>query len=212
MGVVVSLPTAAMDYYLYGDNSNTVANYLQNQISNINMNGLTEFGNKMLTGLQSAYTYVTDSFIKSGIYNSLRGIGLNVSGNYVQNLQTFEQLTSANLTMQRWIMANPEVRQIYNDGNCDGYSETYVDMFPKTIGASHYDYRRVTNGVAVEEGDKFVIKRYDEDLLEGDRELSHEDKMAILSTWNSIEFFTKQCRLDFTNPVCSEDNAIDMNR
>ncbi len=106
--------------------------------------------------------------------------------NYVLPLITLENQQNASPVMQRWIMANPEIRSIYLKQRCDGYNETYTNLYGNKIGEEHYDYRRVMNGIGVEQenGDIDFVQYFDE-LVEGDRELTLLEQTDILNTWNT---------------------------
>lgn len=115
-----------------------------------------------------------------------------------QNIGHFQQ---AGTEMQRWIMANPVVRESYHAQKCDGYSGSYVDMHPGKIGESHYDYRRVMDGVVQEsEEHGWVAKFYMDELLPGDVELDHNKKIDIMSTWDIAELFMAKANEDPTDP------------
>ncbi len=106
--------------------------------------------------------------------------------------------------MQNYIMANPMIRELYNQQLCDGYSDTYTDIDKNTIGDKHYHYRRVMDAVVQDTTDSegnydWVSKNYMEDLLEGDRELEIEEKAKVLSTWEVMNAFIKAGQ-DPTNP------------
>jgi hypothetical protein len=109
-------------------------------------------------------------------------------GNYVQYLNDIGQMQWASNTMQRWIMANPSIRQRYLDQTIEGYEGTYIGPEnPEELGETHYDYRRVMNGV-VEDSEEhgWTSTTYFEDLYEGDRELQLEEQVDILDTWSNI--------------------------
>ena len=94
--------------------------------------------------------------------------------------------------MQRWIMANPDVRKLYHEQRIDGYSDTYEDIHENSIGESHYDYRRVMNGIVVDNDDEeadygWSSVTYFEDLAEEDRELRIDEQYDILSSWHYLQ-------------------------
>lgn len=97
------------------------------------------------------------------------------------------QFQYATVVMQRWVMAEPTVRQMFHAQLCDGYSDTYVDAQPGAIGKDHYDYRRVTNGVYVTQPDgTFAATTWVEDLHANDSELHMAEKSDILETWSNL--------------------------
>lgn len=106
---------------------------------------------------------------------------------YICYLPDIDSIQNTGLVMQRWVMANPEVRKLYHRQLCDGYSSTYEDVFPNDIKEDHYDYRRVTDGVMMENKEgNYTTKWYIEDLLPSDRHLTSNEKIDIINTWNII--------------------------
>lgn len=113
--------------------------------------------------------------------------------NAIVPLRTVEELQSARPAMQRYIMANPNLRALYHKQLCDGYSDTYRDLEPTKIGEDHYEYRRVMNGIVQdaidpESGEKtWMATYYFDDLHEGDRELDAEEQFDILDAWDACD-------------------------
>jgi hypothetical protein len=197
MGIVVDIPQAGLDYVLYGDKSNLVKSYLENQLSNIPV-VFNEFTQRIQDNLNASYQWVTDTLTKYNILNRLRKNNVNIVDNYFTELLTFEALQNANPTMQRWVMAHPVVRQEYINNNIEGYPDSYVNIFGNDIGSEDYNYRRVMDGVVQDTEDGFVINHYIDELLPGDRELDHNEKAVILNTWDAIDWFKQNCDFDFT--------------
>lgn len=76
---------------------------------------------------------------------------------YISKIAEFQHAP----TMQRWIMAEPTVRQMYFDQKLDGYSDTYSTT-DKTVGMMHLDYQKVIDGVYREDenGDISITEFY----------------------------------------------------
>lgn len=117
----------------------------------------------------------------------------------VRSLFDVIDFQTATPTMQRWVMACPEVRSVYHKQQCDGYSETYVDDAPGKIGHDHYDYRRVMNGIVQEIDGEYMTYVYSEDLKPGDTELPLVEQAAILTTWDIAKLMFKKGYDDLTN-------------
>ena len=194
MGLVLTMSEPAIDKMLYGDRSNFLATYLQNQLQNIGpaFNAMSE---RIHGALSNSYNFVTDKLVQYGIRNELSSAGVNYLDNYYNELLTWQALQEANPTMQRWVMSHPEVRQLYVDQNLDGYSDTYTNVFGKGVGKEDYNYRRATNGVIGDDG----YTLYFEDLLHGDRELDHYEKDIIQNTFSAISWVLNNTEFDFTN-------------
>lgn len=197
MGIVLNISEPALDHVLYGDKSQVVGNYLAMQLQNLPP-AFNDFTQRVYNSVQNTYNYVTDKLTQYGILNQLQQQGVQSVGNYYMQLDSFQQLQEANVTMQRWVMSHPELRQHYLDQNLDGYSEEYNNVFGNGIGVNDYNYRRVMDGVPVDYDDHFTVNYYLEDLMEGDRELDHYEKTLILHTYDTIDWLLRTEKFDFT--------------
>ena len=197
MGIVVNVPEAGLDYVLYGDKSNVISNYLYNQMQALPQ-AYNEFSERVRNAMSASYNYVNDKLTQYGILNQLQNSGLKVVDNYYEELLTFQQLQNANLTMQRWVMTHPQIKQMYIDQNLDGYSGTYKNISGKTAGEEDYNYRLVMDGGLIPTEDGWTVKHYLEDLQIGDRELTHFEKVRIRNTWEAMDWFLSTSNFDFT--------------
>jgi hypothetical protein len=198
MGVVLTIPEASVDYVLYGDNRQTVATYLSNQLSQLPSH-FNEFGNRMIETVKRTYNYLTDELLHRTIQNKAQQVSAYLDNAGIYACNSFDELQNASVSMQRWIMANPNLRKVYLAQNCDGYSNTYVNLSKTDIGQTHYDYRRVMHGIPVSTDTGFNVHFYDEDLELGDRKLSHLEVKSILTTWETIDLILGDTKFDFTN-------------
>lgn len=116
-----------------------------------------------------------------------------------RELTTLDQLQEAPRCMQRWLMACPDLREYYNDGGCAGY-DYYEDRFPNTIGRTHYDYRRVMDGVFYrnDEG-KVMTTEYLDSLLDRDDLLTIVQKNAIQTSWQTMKKHLEESNMDPTS-------------
>ena len=194
MGLVLSMSEPAIDKMLYGDRSNFLATYLQNQLQAIGP-AFNDMSQRIYSALNNSYNFVTDKLLQFGIRNELASAGVNYLDNYYQELLSWQALQQANPTMQRWVMSHPQIRQHYLDQNLDGYSDSYSNVFGKEVGKEDYNYRRATNGVIGDDG----YSLYFEDLMPGDRELDHYEKDILQNTFSAIDWMLEQCQWDFTN-------------
>lgn len=194
MGIVVNLSAPAIDKMLYGDRSNFLTTYLQNQMQQLTP-AFNAMGQKLYDSLMTSYNYVTDKLTQYSIRNELSSVGIQYLDNYYQELLDWTALQNANVTMQRWVMSHPTLRQHYIDQNLDGYSDTYVNISGKNVGKEDYNYRRAMNGVMTDDG----YSLYFEDLMPGDRELDHYEKDIIQNTFSAIDWMLSNCDFDFTN-------------
>lgn len=111
-------------------------------------------------------------------------------------------LQQAKLTMQRWLMADPEIREMRNQQICDGYSKTYDDWEPNRIGEDHADYRRVTDGIFMEdeEGGGCCTSYY-ESHVNAEDDLTFTQQVDIKAAWGAQRLLMKRRREDTTSPL-----------
>lgn len=119
--------------------------------------------------------------------------------NAIVELHNIEQLQTAGPVMQRWIMAEPGIRQMYLNGEVSGYAETYENLHGNGIGAQHYDWRQVMSGIATVADDHFGYTTYVEDTGE-DNPLSLYEKVDILRTWQQVQTALSEGEQDPTSP------------
>lgn len=98
----------------------------------------------------------------------------------IRSLTRVEDIQNAPRTMERWVMANPNVRTRVRQGILDGYNLSYEDEDPEATPERHIDYKRVMDGSWE---DEHYVQYWDERLEDEELKLSFQDKMAIKSTW-----------------------------
>lgn len=195
---IINGGSIAWDAIAYGEQNSLNVDYFKNQLQNIG-NNLNERVMGYYHDAQQIFHSFTNNDVLRTMRNAMKSASLLFQENIIKTIDTMDEIQNASLQMQRWIMANPVVREMYHQQRCDGYSDTYVDLQPNKIADNHYDYRRVMDGIFVSENneDKFTI--YMEDLHEGDRELILSEQNDILTTWNIIEMFMSQGLKDPTS-------------
>lgn len=208
MGTVVTIPEAALDYAIYGDNTRTISNYLTHQLQQMPQ-AMNAFGSRIYNAMLASYNYVNDVMTKHSLMGTLQQRGIDVIDNYIMPLHSVQALQNANPTMQRWVMAHPEVKQLYNEQNIDGYSDSYVNIFGKGVGEEDYNYRLIMDGILQDDGKQSWTKHYDEELIPGDRRLDHPEKVMILSTHEYMSYVLASSDIDFT---CKSDELVKINR
>lgn len=174
--------------------------FLQQQFENTSV-ALTDAGKRFMDGARDIYERVSGSQAMRALRASGRKIKSMWQSDTIRALVNIGELQHAPLSMQRYVMAQPDIRHLYHQQRCDGYSGTYVDMHPNDIGENHYDYRRVTNGLFIEQPDgELVAVTYFEDLYEGDRELLLEEQVDIFElTWSAVRNAVRAGREDPTS-------------
>ena len=161
--------------------------WIREQFNNASSH-LTEMGRNFMEGAADLYRRLNDPMIAKMARRAVRGFAGLGHPNMIAKLTTITEIQAAKPVMQRYIMALPELRRLYHQQRCDGYSDSYVDHQPGKVGDAHYDYCRVMNGIIQEYQDEagndtWKVVMYPDDLEEGDRELDLDEQSAILTCW-----------------------------
>lgn len=185
--VMVIQGAEAFDALAFGSQHPGTLNFLESQRTAVR-NNLNEFGRQFL---QTADTYMqrfnNAEFVRI-TRAALRKAQYVWRNDELMELKSIGEIQQAKPIMQRYIMAEPELRQMYIEQRVDGYSDTYVDLEPGRVGRDHYDYRRVVNAVFVpNEEDNLVSTTYYETLRADDRELYPTEQVAVLATWHGLK-------------------------
>lgn len=190
--VVQAGNVATFDYLLYPEQNLMNKAYLENQLNSFNTQ-ISDIGRKFIEETRDIYNRINDSSIIRAAKAAIRAVKGVFHPNTIYTLYSLDELRSAQSAMQRFIMAEPTIRETFHLQRCNGYSDTYMDMYPNDVGEKHYDYRRVMDGIVkdieTEEGYDWVATRYFEELVEGDRDLSLGEQVSILSSWDIAKMF-----------------------
>jgi hypothetical protein len=202
---VVSGGVAEFNALAYQERHPSTIQFLQSQFDNVRTT-FTEAGQRFMAGARELF----EQFNGDEALRRARALARTVKNafqrNEIRSIFDLAGSQAANQEMQRWIMANPSIRQSYFDQRLDGYSDSYVDMHPGMIRDDHYDYQRVMNGMlqevpAEQEGEDEGWKAtfYFTPVEEGDRELDVSEQSDILSTWQYINAIMQIGEDDPTN-------------
>jgi hypothetical protein len=149
-------------------------------------------GHQFAQGVVDAY----QSFYSDEAIHRAR-VGISRVKSYFQEdrivqLTSIYDIQQAAPVMQRYIMAEPSLAKMYDQGRCEGYG--YTNPFPNQYGDDNYNYRRVMNGmVQMVPGDEdtphgWKAEIYIEELMEGDRELILPEQVAVTNTWKAVRY------------------------
>jgi hypothetical protein len=191
---------SAFDHLAFGQQDAGLRTYLANQWDNASSQ-LSNCVNVFMDKAREAYEYSISSDALRMARAVTRKIQHGFGSDNIRPLTDVGEIQQAMPTMQRWIMANPMVREEYRWGRCDGYSESYSPSDPNSVGEDHIDYRRVVDGIFLEDEDgELVANCYFDELPEGETELLMEEQVDILTTWQAVEAAMKAKRDDPTSP------------
>jgi hypothetical protein len=196
----------SFDYLAFPSQNPMNTVYLENQLSNFSQS-LTDIGRQFIETSKAIYEKVNDSNairIAKAALRMAKGI---FHPNEIVSLTTIDEMRFAQPVMQRYIMAEPTVRTFFHKQQCDGYSSSYFDPEPTSIGKDHYDYRRVMSGIIVDEVDsegneRWVSHNYYDEARDNEPELDFQEKVTILKTWNIAKMFIEAGQ-DPTDPFAA---------
>lgn len=201
---IISGGLGAFDALVYGEQNPVNQGYFARSLEQFPaLQTVSDVGRHFIDSAKAAYEAFNGSEAMQLIRAATRQAVALFQPEIIKSIFDIADFQTASLTMQRWVMANPVVRQSYFDQRCEGYADTYTDVDPGKIRDEHYDYRRVMHGVVQLEDDSWQAKFYMENLRTGDRDLTTADKVDILQTWKMVEMFIKAGESDPTSPYNS---------
>lgn len=190
---------AAFNSLAYGNLTQDTVQFFQHQLANAPQ-VVGEYGNMFRDATKQIYTdFISSEALEKARLALLYSNQLE-SHDVIRTFTLLQEFQAAQAVMQRWIMANPVVGDLYNRQLCDGFSDTYVSTSNGKVGHDNYDYRRVMDGIVDEDKDgNLTYSLYFEDLKEGDIDLHVTEQSRILTSWDIGNILIKQ-GLDITNP------------
>jgi hypothetical protein len=178
----------AFDALLYPEQNPNNDFYIQQQLNNFSQT-LTHVGRQFIEGAKTVYEQLNSPEALRAAKAALRAARGYFTPNTIMYLDSLEAMQAAKSVMQRWIMAQPDVRDLYLAQRCAGYHDEYTNVFGNTRLDDNYDYRRVMDAIAVDDDDGWYVRYYPDDILDGDKELNFIEKVEILSTWDIVKMF-----------------------
>lgn len=183
---MATLVNGGMDAFqtsIYGTPHPATLEFIQRKIAGAS-EMLTAAGQQFMSNVHQLY----EQFSGENALRMLRAAGRAAAHMFqtdaIRYLGNISDMQYAPPCMQRWVMAEPTIRQMYYDNRIDGYSNSYVDLHPNDMGEDHYDYRRVMTGVLVfHEDGGYRARTYGDELLGDDYELTMEERADIQDTW-----------------------------
>lgn len=190
---------------MYGESNPRTLQYLNEQMHRATQT-LTSSGQQFMDWGRSLFEHLESSETTRAIRAAGRALRSLWDTDEIRPFREIGQFQFAQSKMQRWIMAEPTVRSYFDQQRVDGYSDQYVDLFPKVSGADHYDWRRVMDGVVTldkepnEDGEYgWTAVNYLEELLEDDVELSFDEQIDVQQTWEHLRSFLEAGKEDPTS-------------
>lgn len=194
LNVIETSTPEIWDALVYPQQHPNTIQYIQSQFQNIAPT-IMESGRKFIEDSMALHEKFYDSNIERAAKAAVRMVKNLTNPNTIQRLDSLEEIQSASPLMQRYIMSEPYLRQKYQEQLCSAYGGTYIDTDPGFLREWHYDWRRVNNGmvhfIGEGEDEQWRSVTYIEDLKDGDRELTFDEKIDILQTQAIARLFAE---------------------
>lgn len=189
-----------MDIACGGFLDNNTTNWLT-QRSEALMSTVSSTTQNWFNKARSFYTSISEADAIQALRNLTVKADVSWKGNNIYFCNSIEQLQVANPVMQRYIMAEPRLRELYLNESVEGYNDSYVNHHGDSLGTKHYDYRRVTDGVVIVHDDHAIVNEFYELIPDTDKELDIFEKADIIRTWNMVNRALDANEMDPTSPI-----------
>lgn len=186
----------AANALIYKPLSQTTSEYLHRHLDST-LNSIKGISTSFVDGVRGLYDRFSSSEAIQRAKMLLYGAGMHLSEDVIYPVSYSRY--DVNLIMQKYIMACPEVSELYKRNKCYGFQDTYVDPEPGTYGTDRFDYQRVMNGWLISKDksdDNYFIHYSNSDPEE---RLSTIDQLAIRKTWDVVNRIIAEGR-DPTHP------------
>lgn len=185
---------------LYGRPAETTVNFLQQQFNDPSR--ALNFANNSF--FDRARTMFETNFNEEAMakYDSVRrNLHTVWDMDDIRPLLTLDAMQQAKPVMQRWLMANPFLRNLHKQGRIEAFGDSYIDHKNQGVGEDHYDYQLARSGFATfNDETEWEATTYAVELLEGDVEPTFLEKLAIDQTWAAAEIEMLFGSRDVTSP------------
>lgn len=186
MRVVTVDDHQVLDYLLFPNQNPQNFDYIQRNLQGFGAN-LNEAGMQFMMAHTTAWAAVDENDIARRARQALRVVTNIHQPDIILPLLQVEQIQGAGRIMQRYAMAQPDLRNLYHRNRADGYSDTYIDMEPGRVGRDHNDWRRAASGDVLDTPEGIVIRHYSTDDWEEEPALASDQRLAIRRTWEAIK-------------------------
>ena len=198
MAQVVIGGSETFDALLYPDQHPNVERYIQNQFNMYKP--INDIGKQFLVNAKNAYQMMTSAEVKRKINAAINQTKSIFKPNRIYQLETLEEFQNPPPVMVKYLMANPIIKEIYNESRCQGYGSEFYDVSNGGIKEEDYVWRQVNSGILNDNEIGWSVNYYVDDLLDGDEVLTSEQKTDILTSWELMDLHVNQ-KDDPTDPL-----------
>ena len=147
------------------------------------------------------YQTISETDAVQALRNLTAKSDLSWKGNNVHLCTSIEQIQASNPVLQRYLMAEPNLRQLYLNQSCEGFAGVYNNVHGNAIGVNHYDYRRVTDGMLMVTESEIEWNDFYELIPDNDKELELYEKADMIRNWNLVNIALDANEMDPSSPI-----------
>ena len=173
--------SVAANALLYNEPDNRLKEYISNNIA-MAMDATRSIGTGFINTVESMYNKFNNSEIVNAAKMILYNAGTHLSQDSIHYVR-YENVHNANLIMQKYILANPTIYNLYQNNMCHGYADTYIDSYSKnTPVEERIEYQQVMDGLLqFDKNDEGYVNHYSHE----EDDLCLMDKISISDTWDA---------------------------
>lgn len=172
----------------------SINTYVQNALTNIHNTFAPELANR----IKQTHDFANAAMNTAKL--ALRHVTSLFKPDIVYNLSDMLSFQTAQSVMKRWIMANPIAAEMYQNNRCDGYGGEYYSPEPFVKDKPSVDWMNVNNGIVQFTADDAIATTYVYEELPGVEQLTFQDQVAVLSSWDILEAMLLAKERDPTSP------------
>lgn len=185
---------------LYKPPPPALSEYLYNNMQNV-INTASNLSTSFIDNVKSMYNSVHSEAAKN--FNSFikYAVGEHLGDNTIIYIDR-PNIPNANPIMQQYIMAEPQLYDLYRRDLVYGYGETYRSLETGVENKDTVVYSNVMDGVVQydDDGNGYRI-HYTDSNYEITPEISRYDRLSILETWDNV----KSLLADGIDPTTGEE-------
>lgn len=149
----------------------------------------------------ASFDYEKLAYMAQAVVRTVNGMWMD---NVIQPLWEIGHFQQAPQVMVRWLMAEPTIRQLYHNGEAEGYGDRYIDISPGVVGAQHHEWQIVNDGMysTDEDGSDVSTEYFYDSNPQYDPEfdeLNVNDAANIMRSWTHMAEFARAKRDDPTS-------------
>lgn len=157
------------------------------------------------TEVKSFYKTVSFDDALSALRNAVSGTDALSLPNRVMPLVSLAELQHAPDVMLPWIMAHPQLRELYAHNSCEGYGDRFIDYFSEVLGDTRPLYKAAVNGLRREVNGEYQMEIFAEVRSEQSLQIDMNDQLSVMATWDEIDY---QLSLNDRDPTSPFDGKL----